>query len=438
MARRGSTALAGPVSAVAQASGLDIGPPAEVYESVAALSPDTILHADADAADAIYRSLYAGGFAINAVLPEGHPVLWPEHFDVAATADEVNYGVSAGDDFHELPYASPTETRHRTAVLDPLMDDARVTDLFTPLTRAASTDGIPGPDVAAYDARRAAGGTALVITEGGTISAQLWHQGAARGVHDDDGPDQVPVSPSGIDLAGSAIGRALSTEELPELAQAYALAAANARSAGFDAVEIHGAHGYLLDQFLWEHTNHRTDGYGGSLAARTRFPAEVVAAVRAAVGPDFPIIFRFSQWKMNRYDAQVVGSASELEQLLAPLVEAGVDVLHPSTRRHYVPGFPDEDPQLSLAGWTKKMTGLPVIAVGSVGLETEFNPGEAGGPIPASSIDRLLDQFEAGEFDIVAVGRALLADPGWVNHVRDGKLDQFGGFDAASALGRLY
>jgi 2,4-dienoyl-CoA reductase-like NADH-dependent reductase (Old Yellow Enzyme family) len=115
-----------------------------------------------------------------------------------------------------------------------------------------------------------------------------------------------------------------------------------------------------------------------------------------------------------------------------------VDVLHPSTRRHYVPGFPDEDPQLSLAGWTKKMTGLPVIAVGSVGLETEFNPGESGGPIPPSSIDRLLDQFEAGEFDIVAIGRALLADPGWVNRVRDGKLGEFGGFDAASALGRLY
>ncbi|WP_319436421.1 12-oxophytodienoate reductase [Mycobacterium sp. RTGN5] len=371
------------------------------------------------------------------------------------------------------------------------MADDRVQDLFTPLTvgsltvhnrfamapmtRAASPDGIPGSDVAAYYARRAAGGTGLVITEGiriphpaagwpdripnldgddvlagwravtaavhaegGAIAAQLWHQGAARGVHDGDGTDQVPVSPSGIDLAGNTIGRALSLEELPELAKAYALAAANARAAGFDAVEIHGAHGYLLDQFLWEHTNLRTDAYGGSLAARTRFPAEVVAAVRAAVGPDYPIIFRFSQWKMNRYDAQVVGSAEELERLLAPLVEAGVDVLHPSTRRHYLPGFPDEDPQLSLAGWTKKMTGLPVIAVGSVGLETEFNPGEGGGSIPPSSIDGLLDQFEAGEFDIVAIGRALLADPGWVNRVRDGKLDEFGGFDAASALGRLY
>ncbi|MBB3606698.1 2,4-dienoyl-CoA reductase-like NADH-dependent reductase (Old Yellow Enzyme family) [Mycolicibacterium sp. BK556] len=371
------------------------------------------------------------------------------------------------------------------------MDDARVSDLFTPLTvgsltvrnrfamapmtRAASPGGIPGPDVAAYYARRAAGGTGLVITEGiriphpaagwpdripnldgdevlagwravteavhaegGTIAAQLWHQGAARGVHDGDAPDQVPVSPSGIDLAGSAIGRALSIDELPELADAYALAASNAKAAGFDAVEIHGAHGYLLDQFLWEQTNQRTDGYGGSLAGRTRFPAEVVAAVRAAVGPDFPIIFRFSQWKMNRYDARIAASGAELGELLAPLVEAGVDVLHPSTRRHYLPGFEDEDPRLSLAGWTKKVTGLPVIAVGSVGLETEFNPGEGGGPIPPSSIDTLLDQFDAGEFDIVAVGRALLADPAWVNRVRDGTLDEFGGFDAPAALGSLY
>ena len=371
------------------------------------------------------------------------------------------------------------------------MDDPRVQELFTPLTvgsltmpnrfamapmtRTASPDGVPGPEVAAYYGRRAAGGTGLIITEGvriphpaagwpesipnldgdevlagwravteavhahgGTIAAQLWHQGVTRDVRDGDRPEQIPLSPSGIDLAGNPLGRALRTDELPGLAQAYALAATNAKAVGFDAVEIHGAHGYLLDQFLWEHTNHRTDGYGGSLAARTRFPAEVVAAVRAAVGPGFPIIYRFSQWKMNRYDAQVARNSGELEALLAPLVEAGVDVLHPSTRRHYLPGFADEDPQLSLAGWTKKMTGLPVIAVGSVGLETEFRPGEAGGPIPPSPIDRLLDQFDAGEFDLVAVGRALLADPAWVNRVRDGSLGEFGGFDAAQALSRLY
>ena len=101
----GSAPLAGRVSALAHASGLDVGPPEGVYTSSATLDPEAVLDVDPAAADAIYRCLYAGGFAINAVLPHGNPVLWPEHFDVAASADEVNYGVSAGDDFHPLPYA---------------------------------------------------------------------------------------------------------------------------------------------------------------------------------------------------------------------------------------------------------------------------------------------------------------------------------------------
>lgn len=221
--------------------------------------------------------------------------------------------------------------------------------------------------------------------------------------------------------------------------QFTALAARNARQAGFDAVEVHGGHGYLLDQFLWEETNRRTDRYGGSPSARTRFPAEVVAAVRAAVGPGFPIAFRFSQWKINRYDAQLAATPDELEELLAPLIGAGVDVFHPSTRRHYLPAFPDHDPRLSMAGWVRKLTGLPVIAVGSVGLDTEFafRLG-AGERIPPAPVCRLLDEYEAGEFDIVAIGRALLADPGWVARLRDGALDGFAGFDADSALARLY
>ena len=97
--------------------------------------------------------------------------------------------------------------------------------------------------------------------------------------------------------------------------------------------------------------------------------------MRGAVGPDFPIIFRFSQWKQTDYAASIAADPAELQELLAPLVDAGVDVFHPSTRRHYVPAFPDADPELSLSGWTKKVTGAPVIAVGSVGLESEFTPG---------------------------------------------------------------
>jgi 2,4-dienoyl-CoA reductase-like NADH-dependent reductase (Old Yellow Enzyme family) len=372
-----------------------------------------------------------------------------------------------------------------------MVNDPRLQALFTPLTigsmtlnnrfamapmtRFASPEGVPGPDVAAYYARRAAGGTALIITEGiriphpaagpdnvpliegehvlrswrnvtkavhaegGAIAAQLWHEGSQHDVIDGDRQGHEPVSPSGIDVFGRQVGRALKTDELESLVQIYARAARNAKDAGFDAVEVHGGHGYLLDQFLWQHTNHRADGYGGTPAARTRFPAEVIAAVRGAVGPQFPIAFRFSQWKINRYDAQLAATPSELESLLTPLAEAGVNVFHPSTRRQYLPAFPDHDPGLSMAGWTKKLTGLPVVTVGSVGLDTEFGFRlDNAGPIPPAPVCRLLDEFQQGHFDVIAIGRALLADHTWVNRLATGTLDDFAGFDVDTALARLY
>ncbi|BBY29728.1 hypothetical protein [Mycolicibacterium sediminis] len=101
----GSAALAGPVDALAAAAGLDYGPPAGVYALRDPMPIDTVLTIDPIAAELVHRSLYAGGFALTQVLPDGHPVLWPEHFDVACAADEVNYGVSAGDDTHPMPYA---------------------------------------------------------------------------------------------------------------------------------------------------------------------------------------------------------------------------------------------------------------------------------------------------------------------------------------------
>jgi hypothetical protein len=97
--------LTGTVGALAAATDLDVGPPEGAYRIVDALSDDAVLDIDEAAAELVHRSLYAGGFALKSALPEQHPVLWPEHFDVAVTEDEVNYGVSPGDDFHSLPYA---------------------------------------------------------------------------------------------------------------------------------------------------------------------------------------------------------------------------------------------------------------------------------------------------------------------------------------------
>jgi hypothetical protein len=97
--------LTGTVGALAATTGLDVGPPQGAYEISSPLAADTLLDIDPDAAELIQRSLYAGGFALKHALPEQHPVLWPEHFDVGVTDAEVNYGVSPGDDFHPLPYA---------------------------------------------------------------------------------------------------------------------------------------------------------------------------------------------------------------------------------------------------------------------------------------------------------------------------------------------
>ena len=102
----GRVPLTGPVSRIARQSGLDLGPPpATVYRSVEPLAVDAVLDVDPDAAASLYQALHAGHLAVESFVRQAEPVLWPEHFDVGATADEVNYGVSAGDDFHLLPYA---------------------------------------------------------------------------------------------------------------------------------------------------------------------------------------------------------------------------------------------------------------------------------------------------------------------------------------------
>jgi 2,4-dienoyl-CoA reductase-like NADH-dependent reductase (Old Yellow Enzyme family) len=143
--------------------------------------------------------------------------------------------------------------------------------------------------------------------------------------------------------------------------------------------------------------------------------------VRAAVGPDFPIIFRFSQWKQQDYTARLVQTPEELGAFLKPLSDAGVDIFHCSTRRFWEPEF--EGRVLNLAGWTRQLTGKPTITVGSVGLDGEFlqfmvNTDKVAEP---ASLENLLERLNKQEFDLVAVGRALLVDPDWAVKVRDGR-----------------
>ena len=189
-------------------------------------------------------------------------------------------------------------------------------------------------------------------------------------------------------------------------------------------MEVHACHGYLLDQFLWPGTNQRADRYGGpALADRATFPAEVVAAIRAAAGPDFPISVRLSQWKEADYDAKIAATRGELGQLVTLLRSAGADLFHVSTRRFWTPEWEGSD--LGLAGWVKSLTDAPVIAVGSVGLDVDVMATLTGSaearPTGSRAIEDLVRRFQRGDFDLVSVGRSLIGDPDWVAKMRDGR-----------------
>ncbi|MGM0633763.1 MAG: NADH:flavin oxidoreductase [Pseudomonadota bacterium] len=344
--------------------------------------------------------------------------------------------------------------------------------VMAPMTRQFSPGGVPGDDVAAYYRRRAAGGTGLLITEGTTvnhraasshtaipnfhdpaalhgwsrvvravheagarIAPQLWHVGPIRKPGEGPHPDHPSATPSGLLRPGQKIGEPLSTDEVESIIQAFVDAAVNAKRLGFDAVELHGAHGYLLDAFFWEGTNQRTDRFGGDRTRRSRMAADIVRGIRAEVGSDFPVILRFSQWKQQDFTARLASTPGELEEVLSPLVDAGVDIFHCSTRRFFQPEFADSD--LNLAGWTKKITGRPTVTVGSVGLDEEFISTYRGGKAVSAELDELLRRLEGDEFDLVAVGRALLANPDWAARVRAGETKGLRTF-SKEMLGSLY
>jgi 2,4-dienoyl-CoA reductase-like NADH-dependent reductase (Old Yellow Enzyme family) len=331
--------------------------------------------------------------------------------------------------------------------------------VMAPMTRQKSPGQIPNDEVVAYYRRRAEGGTGLILTEGtspedksasnseavpaffgaealagwarvlkavkqagGHIMPQLWHQGIMRHAGTGPYPEAPSLSPSGLSKPGKQVALPMTDSQIAGVIAGFAKSAGYAKELGFDGVELHGAHGYIIDEFFWEGTNQRTDRYGGSLEARTNFAADIVRAVRKTVGPDFPILLRFSQWKQQDYTARLATTPAELERFLKPLTDAGVDMFHCSMRRFWDQEFPESD--LNLAGWTKKITGLPTIAVGSVSLNDDFINAFFQKGAEMAGLDKLVAMMERGDFDLVAVGRALLVNPDWANKVRAGHLDQ--------------
>jgi 2,4-dienoyl-CoA reductase-like NADH-dependent reductase (Old Yellow Enzyme family) len=272
-----------------------------------------------------------------------------------------------------------------------------------------------------------------VHAAGGKMGPQLWHQGMARKAGTGHFPDAPSDGPSGITPQGEKVGGEPSEAEVLDMAQAYADAAADAKRLGFDCIELHGAHAYLIDEFFWERTNKRTDRFGGSLERRAEFAAEVLRRCRAAVG-ELPIIIRISQWKVGDFAAKVASTPQELERWIGVLRDAGADVIHCSQRRILEPEFPDVDgPKgLNFAGWVKKVSGLPTISVGYVGLSSDFMGAFRGESSAAAKIDETIERLDRGEFDLVAIGRALLQDPEWAAKVRTGRFQELSDYNATA------
>jgi len=247
--------------------------------------------------------------------------------------------------------------------------------------------------------------TDSIHTAGAKVSVQLQHPGAAMFMVDSSKP---PVAPSAVPSPGAPLPKALTITEIREVVLAFGNGAKRAKEAGFDAVDVHGAHGYLIAQFMSAFYNRRTDGYGGDLRGRIRFPIEVLREIRKNVGEDFPIIFRFSA------DERIPdGRTVEESVAIAPLlVEAGADCLSITTGMNFqrlctVPPMGHEKGlNINAAAAVKQAVDVPVIVAGKM-----------NDPILAESV------LEGSKADLIAIGRGLIADPELPTKLKENQLD---------------
>ena len=328
--------------------------------------------------------------------------------------------------------------------------------VMAPMTRNQSPGGIPTSDVISYYARRAKAEVGLIITEGievshiassaypnvprldtnkaregwkkvvdgiknnnGAVIAQLWHCGGFRKLGMQPNPEVPGYTASGLVKPGKKVAHEMTLQDIKETIDAYASDAKICQELGFDGVEIHGAHGYLIDNFLWGGTNIREDSYGGSIQKRSQFVSDIIKAVKENVDNQFIVGLRFSQWKQHDFSAKLASTPDDLKKILMPPVEAGLDFLHSSMRRFWESEFEGSDE--NLAYWTKKISNIPTIGVGSVGLDSDFIDMTA--PATPTSIDKAIDDIKKQKYDLIAVGRALLSDYEWVVKMKEGRLN---------------
>ena len=244
--------------------------------------------------------------------------------------------------------------------------------------------------------------------QGSKLGLQIAHMGGQLDPKISvDGKTYTPIAPSPIYYITGAIPGEITHDDMERIIEAFGQAARRVREAGADAVEVHGAHGYLLSQFLSTRTNQRTDEYGGSLENRMRFPLQVLKRVRQALGNDFPLIWRFNAADKQPEEEE---NLAEGRAFAKKLEENGADCLNVSTGSYVdfqllVP--PMEIPlmhKVPLAREIKKLVKLPVATSGRIRT-----------PEQAEEI------LKAGSADLIGLGRPLISDPDWVNKVERGE-----------------
>ena len=317
--------------------------------------------------------------------------------------------------------------------------------VVSPMTRVSATDdGHATARMRDYYSAFAAGGFGLVITEGiytdraysqgyygqpgladeaqaeawrsvvddvhageAKIIAQLMHAGA---LSQGNPHHALSVGPSAVTPKGSQLAIyegegpyqtpfAMTQADIDEAVRGFAKAAEHAQAAGFDGVEVHGANGYLLDQFLTEGVNVRTDGYGGSIAARAKLLVQVLRAVRSSMDRDFVVGVRISQGKVNDFEHRWAGREEDAE-VLFEMLAPHADYIHTTEFEAWRPACSPQGH--NLAALAKNHSGLPVIANGGL-----HDPARAA-------------EILAGGADLVSVGRGALASSDWPARVREG------------------
>jgi 2,4-dienoyl-CoA reductase-like NADH-dependent reductase (Old Yellow Enzyme family) len=317
-----------------------------------------------------------------------------------------------------------------------------------PMTRISATpEGVVTNQMISYYTSFARGGFGLIITEGTYIDnkysqtyfdqpgiafdeqAKAWkkivdsvhHAGAkifmqiqhSGALSQGNSFVQETIAPTAVQPKGEQLNfylgegsyptpREATKEEIKEVITSFVNAAKRAKSAGFDGIEIHGANGYLLDEFLTDYTNQRTDEYGGSTENRVRLLVEVSKAVRETVGHNFTIGIRISQGKVNDYTHKWAGKEKDAEIIFGQLGQAGLDYIHVTEYKAWEPAF--DSSEASLAALAKKYGKVSVIANGHL-----------------EDTEKAKEMVEKEEADVITLGKGALANHDWVNKVKTGE-----------------